>query len=37
MAAEILNVNGTELLSGQVVNRKNSVDAKNVIIMKGEI
>lgn len=37
VAAELLNVNGTELLSGQVVNGKITVDAKNVIIIKGEI
>ena len=34
MAAELLNVNGTELLSGQVVNGKISGGAKNVIIIK---
>ena len=37
VAAELLNVNGTELLSGQVVNEKISVDAKNVMIIKGKI
>lgn len=37
VAAELLNVNGTELLSGQVVNGKISVDAKNVMIIKGKI
>lgn len=35
VAAELLNV--TELLSGQVVNGKISVDAKNVMIIKGKI
>lgn len=34
VAAELLNVNGTELLSGQVVNGKISGGAKNVIIIK---
>jgi len=37
VVAELLNVNGTELLSGQVVNGKISVDAKNVMIIKGKI
>ena len=37
MAAEILNVNGTELLSGQVVNGKITVDAKNVMTIKEKI
>lgn len=37
LAAEILNENGTELLSGQAVNGKITVDAKNVIIIKEKL